>query len=73
MSPAAMSELIGSIGRQPRQRTTLYADPPLDRVAASFGAAPLADAPMMVIFVASDKGPFPEAAFGWGLKPWPQS
>jgi FO synthase len=43
MSPAAMSELIASIGRRPRQRTTLYADPPLERIAASFGAAPLAE------------------------------
>jgi hypothetical protein len=27
----------------PKQRTTLYRDPPPDRVAASFGAAPLSE------------------------------
>jgi FO synthase len=43
MAPAVMSELIASIGRRPRQRTTLYGDPPTDRVAASFDAAPLAE------------------------------
>jgi FO synthase len=40
MSPERMEELIRSAGRVPRQRTTLYADAPLERVAASFGAAP---------------------------------
>jgi FO synthase len=29
------------LGRTPRQRTTLYRDPPSERIAASFGAAPL--------------------------------
>src|SRR3954469_21212985 len=41
--PEAMEELIRSAGRVPRQRTTLYADVPEERRAASFGAAPLAD------------------------------
>jgi FO synthase len=43
MPPEAMEELIRSIGRTPRQRTTLYGDAPPDRLAAAFGAAPLAD------------------------------
>jgi FO synthase len=40
MSPEQMEDLIRSAGRVPRQRTTLYADAPPDRVAASFGAPP---------------------------------
>jgi hypothetical protein len=38
-----MEELIRANGRLPRQRTTLYADAPPERVAASFGAVPLAE------------------------------
>ena len=34
---------IRAIGRTPRQRTTLYGAPPGERVAASFGAAPLSE------------------------------
>ncbi|HJS49289.1 MAG TPA: 5-amino-6-(D-ribitylamino)uracil--L-tyrosine 4-hydroxyphenyl transferase CofH, partial [Gaiellaceae bacterium] len=41
MPPEQMEELIRSAGRTPRQRTTLYGDPPEERVRASFGAAPL--------------------------------
>ena len=41
--PEAMEALIRSAGRVPRQRTTLYADVPLERRLASFGAAPLAE------------------------------
>jgi FO synthase len=41
MPPADMEALIRSAGRPSRQRTTLYADAPPDRVAASFAAAPL--------------------------------
>jgi FO synthase len=41
MPPEAMEDLIRSLGRTPRQRTTLYGDAPPDRKAASFGAAPL--------------------------------
>jgi FO synthase len=41
MPPERMEALIRSAGRIPRQRTTLYGDPPAERVAASFGAAPL--------------------------------
>jgi len=36
--PAAMEALIRSIGRAPRQRTTLYGTPPADRQATSFEA-----------------------------------
>jgi FO synthase len=43
LPPERMEELIRSAGRLPRQRTTLYGDPPVERVAASFGAAPLAE------------------------------
>jgi FO synthase len=43
MPPEAMEAAIRAIGRRPRQRTTLYGEPPADRVAASFGAPPLAE------------------------------
>lgn len=43
MAPEAMETLISSIGRRPRQRTTLYGDVPSERRATSFGAAPLAE------------------------------
>jgi FO synthase len=43
MPPEAMEELIRSLGRTPRQRTTLYGDAPAGRKSASFGAAALSD------------------------------
>ncbi len=43
MPPENMEALIRSLGRAPRQRTTLYANPPAERKAASFGAAPLTE------------------------------
>jgi FO synthase len=43
LSPEAMEGLIRSAGRVPRQRTTLYGEPPEERVRASFGAPPLAE------------------------------
>jgi len=43
LPPEAMEELIRSGGRFPRQRTTLYGEPPEERVRASFGAEPLAE------------------------------
>jgi FO synthase len=43
MPPEDMEGLIRSLGRTPKQRTTLYRDPPPSRIAASFGAAPLAE------------------------------
>jgi len=43
LPPEAMEALIRGAGRTPRQRTTLYADAPAERRAASFGAAPLAE------------------------------
>ena len=43
MPPEAMEALIRANGRVPRQRTTLYADAPAERRAASFAAAPLAE------------------------------
>ncbi len=43
LPPERMEELIRSAGRVPRQRTTLYGEPPGERVRASFGAEPLAE------------------------------
>ena len=43
LPPERMEELIRAAGRIPRQRTTLYGDAPAERVAASFGAAPLSE------------------------------
>jgi FO synthase len=43
MPPELMEEAIRAAARLPRQRTTLYGDPPAERVRASFGAAPLAE------------------------------
>ncbi len=43
MPPEAMEALIRANGRAPRQRTTLYADAPAERRAASLAAAPLAE------------------------------
>jgi len=40
MTPEQMEALIRANGRTPRQRTTLYADAPEERRAASFGAPP---------------------------------
>jgi len=42
LSPAAMNALASDLGRNPRQRTTLYADPPMGQVIASGEAPPLA-------------------------------
>ncbi|HZU90918.1 MAG TPA: bifunctional FO biosynthesis protein CofGH [Stellaceae bacterium] len=43
MPPETMEALIRSLGRVPRQRTTLYGDAPQSRRLASFGAAPLSE------------------------------
>jgi len=43
MPPAAMEELIRSLGRTPRLRTTLYGDATEERRDASFDAPPLSD------------------------------
>ena len=42
MPPEQMEALIRYAGRVPRQRTTLYGEPPPAQVARSFGAEPLA-------------------------------
>jgi FO synthase len=42
LPPERMEALIRAAGRVPRQRTTLYGEPPPEQVARSFGAAPLA-------------------------------
>ncbi len=41
MPPEAMEDVITSLGRRPRQRTTLYGEAAGDRTAASFDVAPL--------------------------------
>ncbi|MDQ3876326.1 MAG: bifunctional FO biosynthesis protein CofGH [Actinomycetota bacterium] len=43
MPPEGMERAIRSIGRIPRQRTTLYGTPEAERTRASFGAPPLAE------------------------------
>jgi FO synthase len=43
MPPEGMEAAIRAIGRAPRQRTTLYGEPPAQRIAASFGAPPLSE------------------------------
>jgi FO synthase len=42
MPPEAMEGMIRSVGRRPKQRTTLYEDAPAERVSISFGASALA-------------------------------
>jgi FO synthase len=41
LAPSEMEALIREARRQPRQRTTLYGEPPDERVAQSFAAKPL--------------------------------
>jgi FO synthase len=43
MPPESMEALIRSLGRDPRQRTTLYGEAPSTRKDASFAAAPLTE------------------------------
>ena len=45
MAPESMDALILGIGRQPRQRTTLYGQPAADQVARSYNAAALRPIP----------------------------
>ncbi|MBW7931604.1 MAG: 5-amino-6-(D-ribitylamino)uracil--L-tyrosine 4-hydroxyphenyl transferase CofH [Gammaproteobacteria bacterium] len=42
LPPERMDALIRAAGREPRQRTTLYGEPPAERVTHSYGAADLA-------------------------------
>ncbi len=49
MAPAAMDELIRSVGRLPQQRTTLYGTPVAERVQRSYAAAPLEALPTMAV------------------------
>jgi FO synthase len=41
LAPQRMDALIKSLGRTPRQRTTLYGEPPEERITASHHARPL--------------------------------
>ena len=41
LRPETLEALIRSIGRVPKQRTTLYGSPAPDQVSASFGSRPL--------------------------------
>jgi FO synthase len=43
LPPERMEALIRAAGRVPRQRTTLYGEPPAEQVARSYGAPPLAE------------------------------
>jgi FO synthase len=43
MAPEAMEAHIRAAGRTPRQRTTLYGEPPAEQVHRSFSAAALAE------------------------------
>jgi len=43
LPPQAMEALIGALGRDPYQRTTVYGRAPAERVEASFRAAPLTE------------------------------
>ena len=43
LPPEQMEALIRSAGRGPRQRTTLYGEPPAEQIARSFRADPLAE------------------------------
>jgi FO synthase len=43
LPPEAMEAAIRTVGRTPRQRTTLYGEPPPERRQASFGAPPLTE------------------------------
>ena len=43
LPPEAMEATIRAAGRTPRQRTTLYGEPPAERQAASFAAPPLVE------------------------------
>jgi FO synthase len=43
LAPDEMDRLIRSVGRVPRQRTTLYGDPDPERVARSYGAPPVSE------------------------------
>ena len=43
LPPEGMEAAIRAIGRTPKQRTTLYGEPPEERVRASFGAPPLSE------------------------------
>ena len=43
MPPEAMETAVRSLGRTPRQRTTLYGTPAPERTRASFGAAALVE------------------------------
>jgi FO synthase len=61
MPPEAMEELIIALGRRPRQRTTLYREARPDRIAASFGAAPLLP---LVVTPPHHTKPLPEGVGG---------
>lgn len=48
-APATLEALVTSIGRTPRQRTTLYGTVPQERVRASFNAPPLAEISLRLV------------------------
>lgn len=48
-APATLESLVASLGRTPRQRTTLYGAVPEERVLASFNAPPLAESSLRLV------------------------
>ncbi|MSO77934.1 MAG: 7,8-didemethyl-8-hydroxy-5-deazariboflavin synthase subunit CofH [Alphaproteobacteria bacterium] len=60
MPPEAMEAMIRAAGRVPMQRTTAYGRPSAERVATSFGAAPLAE-PINQPAKRYERGPGPRA------------
>ncbi|MCH6588512.1 MAG: 5-amino-6-(D-ribitylamino)uracil--L-tyrosine 4-hydroxyphenyl transferase CofH, partial [Proteobacteria bacterium] len=70
LAPAAMEALIAALGREPRQRSTLYGPVPAERRAAAFAAAPLEPArqtPLVKLppaIEATDAGLTPRSASG---------
>ena len=69
LPPERMEAAIRSIGREPRQRTTFYAEPDPRRVSRSFGAAPLAAAAAPPARMARLRRPGRSAAPGHPLRP----
>ena len=64
-APDRIEAFIHAIGRVPRQRTTLYGDPPAAQVQRSFNAAPLA--PIVLTPPRRKSSPVATAASATGL------
>jgi FO synthase len=62
LAPRDMEALIAALGREPRQRSTLYGPVPAERRAAAFAAAPLEAGREMPFARAAQGRPHPEPA-----------